>query len=216
MMCKEKSSRWSAAKLLFVLPLVALSLAATATTVYVTVDNIDESKVKQNSQNNQTSGRIEERTFDTEVVKDDKFALTPAGSERYNLVPAEANVATQQSEKREIKGKVVDEQGKPISGVIVLVKKSPLGSITDSDGQFAGLKVTDEAVLEISHVGYERQEVAVKGKSSFTITLKTRIYTTETAAEVSSEPAMLKAEVMPKFEGGDFNKFRNWVQARLK
>ena len=216
MMCKKKSSRWSAAKLLFVLPLVALSLAATATTVYVTVDNIDESKVKQKSENNQTQSRIEERTFDTEVVKDDKFALSPAGSERYNLVPAEANVATQQSEKREIKGKVVDEQGKPISGVIVLVKKSPLGSITDSDGQFAGLKVTDEAVLEISHVGYERQEVPVKGKKFVDIVLKTKVYTTETAAVVSSEPAVLKAEIMPTFMGGDLNKFRNWVQARLK
>ena len=216
MMCKKSSSRWAAAKLLLILPLVALSLAATATTVYVTVDNIDESKVKQNSQNNQTQSRIEERTFDTEVVKDDKFALSPAGSERYNLVPAEANVATQQSEKREIKGKVVDEQGKPISGVIVLVKNSPIGSITDSDGKFAGLKVTDEAVLAISHVGYESQQVAVKGKSSFTITLKTKIYSTETAAEVSSEPAVLKAEVMPKFMGGDLNKFRNWMLMHMK
>ncbi|MBR5281221.1 MAG: TonB family protein [Alistipes sp.] len=35
MMCKKNSSRWSAAKLLLVLPLVAISLAATATTVYV-------------------------------------------------------------------------------------------------------------------------------------------------------------------------------------
>ena len=216
MMCKKSSSRWAAAKLLLVLPLVVLSLAATATTVYVTVDNIDESKVKQNSQNNQTSVRFEERTFDTEVVKDDKFALSPAGSERYNLVPAEANVATQQSEKREIKGKIVDEQGKPIGNVFVLVKNSNMGSITDSDGQFAGLEVTDDDYLEISHVGYESQQVAVKGKSSFNITLKTRIYTTETDAEVSSESAVLKAEVMPKFMGGDLNKFRNWVQMHIK
>lgn len=211
MMCKKSSSRWAAAKLLLVLPLVALSLAATATTVYVTVDNIDESKVKQNSQNNQTQSRIEERTFDTEVVKDDKFALSPAGSERYNLVPAEANVTTQQSEKREIKGKVVDEQGKPISGVTVLIKNKNFGAMTDKNGKFYGLEVTDDDVLEISHVGYERQQVAVKGKSSFTITLKTKIYSTETAAEVSSEPAVLKAEVMPKFMGGDLNKFRNWM-----
>ena len=216
MMCKEKSSRWSAAKLLLVLPLVALSLAATATTVYVTVDNIDESKVKQNSQNNQTQSRIEERTFDTEVVKEDKFALSPAGSERYNLGPAEANATTQQSEKREIKGKVVDEQGKPIGGVFVLIKNKPFGAATDSEGNFGGLTVTDGDYLNISHVGYERQEVAVKGKSSFTITLKTKIYTTETAAEVSGEPALLKAEVMPKFEGGDLNKFRNWVQMHIK
>ena len=216
MMCKKSSSRWAAAKLLLVLPLVVLSLAATATTVYVTVDNIDESKVKQNSQNNQTSVSFEERTFDTEVVKDDKFALSPAGSERYNLVPAEANVATQQSEKREIKGKIVDEQGKPIGNVFVLVKNSNMGSITDSDGQFAGLEVIDDDYLEISHVGYESQQVAVKGKSSFNITLKTRIYTTETDAEVSSESAVLKAEVMPKFMGGDLNKFRNWVQMHIK
>ena len=216
MMCKKSSSRWAAAKLLLVLPLVVLSLAATATTVYVTVDNIDESKVKQNSQNNQTSVRFEERTFDTEVVKDDKFALSPAGSERYNLVPAEVNVAIQQSEKREIKGKIVDEQGKPIGNVFVLVKNSNMGSITDSDGQFAGLEVTDDDYLEISHVGYESQQVAVKGKSSFNITLKTRIYTTETDAEVSSESVVLKAEVMPKFMGGDLNKFRNWVQMHIK
>jgi len=216
MMCKKSSSRWAAAKLLLVLPLVVLSLAATATTVYVTVDNIDESKVKQNSQNNQTQSRIKERKFDTEVVKDDKFALSPAGSERYNLVPAEANVATQQSEKREIKGKIVDEQGKPIGNVFVLVKNSNMGSITDSDGQFAGLEVIDDDYLEISHVGYESQQVAVKGKSSFNITLKTRIYTTETDAEVSSESAVLKAEVMPKFMGGDLNKFRNWVQMHIK
>ena len=144
MMCKKKSSRWSAAKLLFVLPLVALSLAATATTVYVTVDNIDESKVKQKSENNQTQSRIEERTFDTEVVKDDKFALSPAGSERYNLVPAEANVATQQSEKREIKGKVVDEQGKPIGGVFVLIKNKPFGAATDSEGNFGYVYTADQ------------------------------------------------------------------------
>ncbi len=35
MMCKKTSSRWSAAKLLLILPLVAASLATTATTVYV-------------------------------------------------------------------------------------------------------------------------------------------------------------------------------------
>jgi hypothetical protein len=94
------------------------------------------------------------------VVKDDIFALSPAGSERYNLVPAEANATTQQSEKREIKGKVLDEQGKPIGGVIVLIKNKPFGAATDSEGNFGGLKVTNGDYLDISHVGYERQEVA--------------------------------------------------------
>ena len=216
MMCKNSSSKWAAAKLLLVLPVVAFSLVATAKTVYVTVDNIDESKVTKNSENNQTKSAIEERIFDTEVPTVDNYKLSPVQNEHYKLVPAEANATTQQNEKREIKGKVVDEQGKPVGGVVVLIKNKPFGAFTDSEGNFKGLNVTNEDYLEISHVGYERKEVAVKGKSSFTITLKTKIYTTETAAEVSSEPTVLKAEEMPKFEGGDLNKFRNWVQMYIK
>ena len=181
MMCKKKSSKWAAAKLLLVLPLVALSLAATATTVYVTVDNIDERKVMQNSPNNQTQSRFEERIFDTEVPQTDKYKLSPVLNENFALIPAEtaANTETQQREKREIKGKIVDEYGKPVAGVVVLIKKSPFGSMTDNDGQFAGLKVTDADILEISHVAYERQEVPVKGKKFVNIVLKTKVYTEE-------------------------------------
>ena len=50
-MCKKTSSRWTAAKALLVLPLVAVSLAATATTVYVTREVQD--KVTENSVNEQ-------------------------------------------------------------------------------------------------------------------------------------------------------------------
>lgn len=50
-MCKKTSSRWSAAKALLVLPLVAVSLAATATTVYVSREVQD--KVTENSVNEQ-------------------------------------------------------------------------------------------------------------------------------------------------------------------
>ena len=51
MVCKKTSSRWSAAKALLVLPLVAVSLAATATTVYVPREVQD--KVTENSVNEQ-------------------------------------------------------------------------------------------------------------------------------------------------------------------
>ena len=51
MMCKKTSSRWTATKALLVLPLVAMSLAATATTVYVTREVQD--KVTENSVNAQ-------------------------------------------------------------------------------------------------------------------------------------------------------------------
>ena len=51
MMCKKTSSRWSAAKALLVLPLVAVSLASTATTVYLPREVQD--KVTENSVNEQ-------------------------------------------------------------------------------------------------------------------------------------------------------------------
>ena len=50
MMCKKNSSRWAAAKALLVLPVVAISLSAFATTVYVPREVQD--KVTENSVNN--------------------------------------------------------------------------------------------------------------------------------------------------------------------
>ncbi len=188
MMCKKSSSRWAAAKLLLVLPLVVLSLAATATTVYVEID--PKSKVTQLSANNQTNSVAEERNFDDEVPQSDKYTLQPTEQEAAYTLQSMQKYAEQpevQSQqpigKREVSGVIVDEQGKPIGGVFVLIKNKPFGSATDSEGKFGGLKVTDDDYLDISHVGYESQQVAVKGKSSFNITLKTRIYTTETDAE---------------------------------
>ena len=53
MMCKKSSSRWSAAKALLVLPMVAIALGAFATTVYLPREV--QVKVTENSSNEQTS-----------------------------------------------------------------------------------------------------------------------------------------------------------------
>jgi protein TonB len=34
--------------------------------------------------------------------------------------------------------------------------------------------------------------------------------------EIEEDAPLLKAEKMPSFQGGDLNKFRNWVQSKLK
>ena len=66
MMCKKTSSRWSAAKLLLVLPLVAVSLAATATTVYVT---------KQQDKGNENFAIEQESENSTIRISDEKIYL---------------------------------------------------------------------------------------------------------------------------------------------
>ncbi len=66
MMCKKTSSRWSAAKLLLILPLVAASLAATATTIYVPKE---QNKGNENFANEQAVGEVFGRVIDAKTKK---------------------------------------------------------------------------------------------------------------------------------------------------
>ena len=82
MMCKKTSSRWSAAKALLVLPLVAVSLAATATTVYLPREVQD--KVTENS--------VNDKSEKTSVVKISKSGIYLNG-EKITLEELKAKVA---------------------------------------------------------------------------------------------------------------------------
>ena len=82
MMCKKTSSRWSAAKALLVLPLVAVSLAATATTVYVPHEVQD--KVTENS--------VNDKSEKTQVVKISKGKIYLNG-EKITIEELKAKVA---------------------------------------------------------------------------------------------------------------------------
>ena len=70
MMCKKSSSRWSAAKALLVLPMVAIALGAFATTVYVPREVHD--KVSQNSVKEQLSEGSIIRITSDKIFLDDK------------------------------------------------------------------------------------------------------------------------------------------------
>ena len=70
-----------------------------------------------------------------------------------------------------IKGVVKDTAGEPVIGASVVEKGTTNGIITDFDGNFE-LKVSSNAVLSITFVGYQSQEIPVNGKTSFNVTLK--------------------------------------------
>ncbi|GIZ14364.1 carboxypeptidase-like regulatory domain-containing protein [Capnocytophaga catalasegens] len=75
-------------------------------------------------------------------------------------------------QNRIIIGIVTDEDGNPLLGVSVVVKGTDKGVATDFDGKFSLEIAPDAKMLEISSVGFITQEVAIAGKSSFTIVLK--------------------------------------------
>lgn len=76
------------------------------------------------------------------------------------------------AQKHKITGVVLDANGEPIIGANVLEKGSTAnGSITDVDGKFT-LNIDPNATLVVSYIGYNTQEVAVKGQSVLNITLE--------------------------------------------
>ncbi len=69
-----------------------------------------------------------------------------------------------------ITGKVTSATGEPIAGASVNVKGTTLGVATDAQGNFA-ITVPDSAVLIISSVGFQTQEVSVSGRTTINVTL---------------------------------------------
>lgn len=71
----------------------------------------------------------------------------------------------------DVSGIVTDPQGEPLIGVNIQVKGSNQGTATDIDGRFSLEDLDNDAVLVISYIGYQTQEVAVNGQSSLSITM---------------------------------------------
>ncbi|HZX73493.1 MAG TPA: SusC/RagA family TonB-linked outer membrane protein, partial [Cyclobacteriaceae bacterium] len=60
---------------------------------------------------------------------------------------------------RTITGKIVDEKGEDLPGASIVVKGTTNGTISDAKGTFTLNNVEDDAVLQISSIGYKTQEV---------------------------------------------------------
>src|SRR5688572_27104399 len=78
---------------------------------------------------------------------------------------------TGQATSIKVSGKITSGAGEPLQGVTVGEKNTTNMTITDATGSFA-LAVPDNAVLEITYVGFNRQEVSVAGKTELLIKLE--------------------------------------------
>ncbi|MCD7938259.1 MAG: TonB-dependent receptor [Tannerellaceae bacterium] len=71
---------------------------------------------------------------------------------------------------KQISGTIQDEYGEPIIGANVVEKGTQNGTITNLDGEFT-LEVSENAILRVSYVGYQDQEIRVAGKNKITVQL---------------------------------------------
>lgn len=93
-------------------------------------------------------------------------------------IPAPNGVLTEETNltklQRELSGRIVDQQGQPVSGVTVKVKGSSVTTSTDKDGRFRITAATN-AILNFSAVGYTAQELSVPGSGELQVRLESSV-----------------------------------------
>lgn len=75
-------------------------------------------------------------------------------------------------QQTKISGKVTGATGEALPGVTVAVKGTSTGTITDNNGNFQLSLPSDAKTLVFSFVGMKSQEVAIAGKTTFSIVLE--------------------------------------------
>lgn len=89
----------------------------------------------------------------------------------HNIVIPKVSQTEQALQPIQLSGTVIDSAtGQPLVGVSIKVKGSNTGIVTGANGTF-NLEVPEDAVLEVSYLGYTSKEIRVDGRSSIQIAL---------------------------------------------
>lgn len=141
MMLKHKSNRWQWLRLVYLLPIVGITIALNAETLTDYVYNEPQQPVKKGKANS---------TFKTNA----KDAIKISKSEEANQAKDEKPF--------QIDGRVGDKNtGEPIVGAVIRIVGSTKGTVSDKDGRFK-LTVKRGDNLEAAYVGYETQTLLVR------------------------------------------------------
>jgi hypothetical protein len=150
MMARRRSKPSRLFKVLYVLPVIGITLALNARTI-----------------------------VETQYVYKPKAQPTPELTESMPPTASTHSVAKSRIKRRKatpaevtVSGTVVDEAGHPIIGTIVAVRDGTLGTVTDYDGNFS-IVVPQGATLDFKYIGVATESVtATQDVNQMTITLK--------------------------------------------
>src|SRR3954451_12471766 len=74
------------------------------------------------------------------------------------------------AQQKPITGKIIDQEShQPLQGVSIAVKGTSTTVVSDNTGSFSIVVPSNNAVLEITYVGYAPQEVNLAGRSAISI-----------------------------------------------
>jgi TonB-linked SusC/RagA family outer membrane protein len=90
------------------------------------------------------------------------------------LSKKESPAVQQQQSKAGVSGVIVEPDGVPIPGASISEKGTSKGVLSGTDGKFALNNLSADAVLVVSYLGYNTQEITVGSQTYLTITLEER------------------------------------------
>ena len=99
--------------------------------------------------------------------------------------------------QQNVSGTVKDDTGETIPGATILELNSSNGVVTDIDGNFTISVSGSEAVLRISFLGYETQEITVGARSVIDVTLATDLQELEEVVVVGYGTVRKLVSVFP-------------------
>ncbi len=71
--------------------------------------------------------------------------------------------------QKSVSGVITSEDGEPLIGANVLVQGTDIGTITGIDGSYTLDNVPEDAVIVISFIGYDSQEIGVAGRNDIDV-----------------------------------------------
>ena len=124
-------------------------------------------------------------------------------------------VYAQDAAQRTVTGKVVDQDGNPVIGAMVVLAGTTNGSATDLDGKYSLTIKQDNAVLEFSSIGYESVSVALNNHQvTADVVMPTEAlklddvvvigYGVQNKRDVTTAITSIKAEEFSKQSSADF------------
>jgi len=87
----------------------------------------------------------------------------------------QAAAAVVQQPPIDVRGRVVNAQGEPVAGATVTVEGSKKSTVTNANGEFTFTGISENAVLQISHVQYEGEAIVLNGRSTVNATLQVKV-----------------------------------------
>jgi len=104
-------------------------------------------------------------------IAESSAAIAPAPMIATGVMQPSASATLELVQTAQVSGTVKDEDGNALRGVVIKVKGSNKGAVTDRDGKYSLVGLSDGDVLVFSLIGYTKKEIPVAGQSVINVVL---------------------------------------------